>query len=177
MYINDYLNKLEVQGKKHVLLIATPKDKYPNQYDAEYYKLENAILAEPKSYLGIYEENEDEIMQYVAFRIFLKPIICDYYSVSNRTTTKVKRFGRDEIISFIVAKHYYDTVPVGVKTEVEAIEDGKLQAENFLKQYPIEKFEFASVQLRKDRGETNILLKLNFKKESDNYYFDHIYKN
>lgn len=176
MKIDNYLNKLEGKtGKRHVLLIITPKDNYPNQFDEEYFVLENAVLANPKSYIDIYEENEAEIMQYVAFRLFIKSIICDNYRLYNRSTTRVKRINRDEIISFLVAKHFYNTVPSGLKTEEEAIEEGLLQAEDFLKRYPIENFEFASVSLEKHSNEADILNKLDFKNESDNYYFDYVY--
>ncbi|MDC7770350.1 hypothetical protein POL88_15590 [Priestia megaterium] len=176
MKINDYLNKLEGKsGKRHVLLIVTPKGKYPNQFAEEYYELENEILAKPKSYMDLYEENEDEIMQYAAFRLFLKPIICDNYRLYDRSTTKVKRMNRDEIISFIVTKHFYDTVPSSEKTEEEAIKEGVVQAEVLLKQYPLENFEFASVKLGKDSDEANVFIKLDFKNESNNYYFDYVY--
>ncbi|MGD6879283.1 hypothetical protein [Bacillus infantis] len=176
MAIDDYLSKLAGEsGKRHVLLIVTPRGNYPNQFDEEYYDLEKAVLNKPKSYIDIYEENEDEIMQYVAFRLFLKSAICDYYRLYDRSTTKVKRISQDEIISFIVAKHFYNTVPSGEKTEEEAIGEGILQAESFLDQFPYTDFEFASVKLGKDSDEANVLIKLDFKNESDEYYFDHVY--
>lgn len=176
MEINNYLNKLEGNsGKRHVLLIVTPKDKYPNQFDAEYYELESSVLAKPKSYINLYEEDEAEIMQYVAFRLFLKSVICDNYRLYDRSITRVHRMNRDEIISFIVAKHFYDTVPSGKKTEEEAIKEGILQAEAFLKQYPVEHFEFASVKLRKDSDEANVLIQMDFINNTDNFYFDYVY--
>ncbi|MGG0569759.1 hypothetical protein ABE033_13750 [Priestia megaterium] len=176
MRINDYLNKLEGKsGKRHVLLIVTPKDNYPDQFSEEYYELENTILAKPKSYIDLYGENENEIMQYVAFRLFLKPVICDNYRLYDRSKTKIKRMNKDEITSFIVAKHFYDTVPSSKKTEEEAITEGLLQADALLKQYPFKNFEFASVKLGKDSDEANVLIKLDFKNKSDNYYFDYVY--
>ncbi|MED3888279.1 hypothetical protein [Priestia aryabhattai] len=176
MGINDYLNKLEGKsGKRHVLLIVTPKGSYPDQFSEEYLELENAVLAKPKSYIDLYGENEDEIMQYVAFRLFLKSAICDTYRLYDRSTTRVKRMNRNEITSFIVAKHFYDTVPSSKKTEEVAIADGLLQAEDLLKQYPFESFEFASVKLDKDSDEANVFIKLDFKNESNNYYFNYVY--
>jgi hypothetical protein len=176
MDINNHLKNLEGEsGKRHVLLIVTPKNNYPNQFDAEYYDLESAVLAKPKAYISLFEENENEIMQYVAFRLFLKPSICDNYRLSDRSTTRVHRMKKDEVISFFVAKHFYDTVPSGVKTEEDAINEGILQADDFLKRYPTEHFEFASVKLRKDSDEANVLIDLDFKKDNDNFYFDHVY--
>lgn len=176
MEISNFLSKLEGErGKRHVLLIVTPKDRFPNQFDNEYYDLESAILAKPKSYIDIYEEDEAEIMQYVAFRLFLKDTICDNYSLYNSTTTRVKRLNRDGIMSFIVAKHFYDTVRSGEKTEEEAIQEGLVQAEEFLGRFPYEKFDFASVKLTKDSDEANVLIKLDFKNDSNHYYFDYVY--
>lgn len=175
MVIMDYLDKLEGTSKRHVLLIVTPKDNYPNQFDKEYYALEKTILAKPKSYIDIFEEEEAEIMQYVAFRLFLKEIICDNYRLYDRSTQRVKRMSRDEIISFNVAKHFYEAVPSGEKTEEEAIKEGVLQAEDFLKQYSFEDYEFATVSLEKDSDEANLITKLDFRNESDNFYFDYVY--
>lgn len=176
MAIMQYLDQLEGQNKRHVLLIVTPKGEYPTQFSrAEYYNLENSILEKPKSYIEMYEEDEPEIMQFTAFRMFLRPVICDKKLLHNKSLTKVKRVKKEEVISFIVAKHYYNTVPYGEKLEEEAISEGVLQAEKFLKKYPIEKFEFASVKLGKDSEEANVFIKLDLQNVSKDYYFDYVY--
>lgn len=178
MKILNYLSKLEGKNKRHVLLIITPKGEYPNQFSNEqFYSLEKAILNKPKSYSYIYNENENEIMQYVAFRLFLKPVICDNYSLVNKTTTKVKRINEEGIRSFFVAKSFYDTVPFGKKTEKEAIDYGLSHSNNFLKRFPLDKFDYASVALTKDSNEANTLILLDFKNKSNSYYFDYVYVN
>lgn len=176
MTIDNYIDKLEGEGKRHVLLIVTPKDKYPDQFfDNRFYNLEQAVLKNSNSYTNIYEENQNEIMQYVALRLFLRPVICDKYSVRNRTITKIKRLSEREIISFFVAKHFYETVLFGEKNEEEAINDGKIQAKEFLEKYPLDNFEFASVRLTKDSDKANVLIKLDFENKNKNYYFDYVY--
>ncbi|NFA59473.1 hypothetical protein K8O96_12055 [Clostridium sporogenes] len=176
MKIESYLEKLEGNSKRHVLLIMTPKDEYPNQFSYdEYFNLEESILDKPKSYVGIYDKNQDEIMQYVVFRLFLKPMICDKYRLSNRTITKVKRIKKEEIVSFFVAKSFYDTVPSGEKTQDEAIDYGITKGEEFLKEFPLDKFEYASVALDKDSDEANTLISLDFTNKNDKYYFDYVY--
>lgn len=146
MGIMKYLDQLEGNSKRYVLLIIAPKEKYPIQIiDDLFYKLENSILEKPKSYISIYGEDPNEMMQYVAFRQYLSPVICDKYSLSNRSKTKLKRLNEKEIISFLVAKRFYDTVPYGEKTEEEAIREGKTNAEGFLVKYPLSQFEHASV--------------------------------
>lgn len=176
MKINHYLSKLEGEGKRHVLIIVTPKNEYPDHIlDNRFYNLEQSILKKPKSYIDIYEENQNEIMQYVAFRLFLSSVICDRYSLVNRITTKIKRLNEKEIISFFVAKYFYDTVPSGKKKEEEAVDEGEIQAEEFLAKYPFDKFEYASVELGKDSDEANVLIKLDFHNQNNNYYFDYVY--
>ncbi|WP_102274081.1 hypothetical protein [Cytobacillus massiliigabonensis] len=176
MPINEYLNQLEGKGKRHVLLIVTPKGMYPTQFSrSEYYDLENAILKSPKSYIDLYEDDEPEIMQFTAFRLFLKPVICDSERLYDKSVSKVRRLKRDEIVSFIVAKQFFNTVPYGEQIEEEAISAGLITAKEFLEKYPLDKFEFASVKLGKDSNEANVFIKLNLKNESDNYYFDYVY--
>lgn len=172
----QYLNQLEGQNKRHVLFIVTPKGEYPTQFSrAEYFNLENSILKEPKSYIEMYEEDVPEIMQFTAFRLFLKPVICDNERIYDRSIIKLKRLKEDEITSFIVAKHFFDTVPYSKKSEGEAINDGLIQAKEFLEKYPVSKFEFASVKLGKDSEEANVFIKLDLKNDSDDYYFDYVY--
>lgn len=176
MSIIKYLNQLEGRNKRHVLLIVTPKNEYPTQFSrAEYSEIEKSILKKPESYIDLYEEGIPEIMQFTAFRLFIKPVICDKERLYDRSITKVKRLDEDRIVSFIVAKHFYDTVPHGEKSEEEAIKYGWGQAQKFLNKYPINKFEFASVELEKDSDEANVFIKLDFKKESEKYYFDYVY--
>ncbi|MDO3675929.1 hypothetical protein [Paenibacillus ehimensis] len=176
MSINSYLDKLEGTSKRHVLLIVTPKEKYPNQYlDETYYELEKSILEKPRSYISVYGDDPNEVMQFVAFREYIRPEFTDRYLLREDRTNKVKRMDEKELISFIVAKHFYDTVPYGEKKEEEAIKDGEVQANQFLEKYPLSRFEHASVVLGKDTKEANVLIKLNFTNLSDNYYFDYVY--
>lgn len=176
MKIGQYLSKLEGNNKRHVLLVVTPKGAYPTQYSyEEYYHLEKAILEKPKSYIDLYEEDEPEIMQFAAFRIFLKPIICDAERLYDKSLNRVKRLNKEEITSYFIARHFYDTVPYGEKNEEDAIIDGKTQFEKFIEKYPLDKFEFASVELSKDSTEANILIKINFKNQDKNFYFDYVY--
>lgn len=176
MEIESYLGNLEGNHKRHVLLIMTPKDKYPNQFSYdEYFNLEESILDKPKSYVGIYDKNQDEIMQYVAFRLFLKSKVCDRYSLSNKMMAKVRRINREGIISFFVVKSFYDTVPSGEKKQKEAIDYGLTKGKEFLKRFPLDKFEYVSVALDKDSNEANVLISLDFTNQSDKYYFDYVY--
>lgn len=173
--IEKYLDELEGVGKRHVLLIATPKDEYPDHIlDNKFYKLEQSVLMKPRAYIGIYED-DDEIMQYVAFRLFLSPVICDKYSLRSMTTTKIRRLSEREIINFFVIRHFYNTVPYGEKKEEEAINDGKTEGKEFLKKYPIDKFEHTSVNVGKDSDEANVLIKLKFENKNNDYYFDYVY--
>ncbi|QNK89862.1 hypothetical protein H7992_09545 [Sporosarcina sp. resist] len=176
MPIEQYLDQLEGQNKRHVLLIITPKGEYPTQFSRKkYHNLEDSILENPKSYIGFYEEDVPEIMQFTAFRLFLKPLICDNERIYDRSISKVRRLKKDGIVSFVVAKHFYNTVPYGEKTEENAINEGLSRAEDFLRKYPIEEFEFASVELGKDSDEANIFIKLDLKHDNDDYYFDFVY--
>lgn len=176
MSIDWYLDQLEGQNKRHVLLVVTPKGEYPTQFSrGEYYNLENSILEKPKSYIELYEEDEPEIMQFTAFRLFLKSVICDNERIHDRSIIKLKRLKKEGITSFIVAKHFFDTVPYSEKTQEKAISDGLKQAEDFLEKYPTSKFEFATVKLGKDSDEANVFIKLDLKKDSDDYYFDYVY--
>lgn len=177
MTIRKYLDQLEGESKRHVLLIVTPKGAYPTQYSREYYELEQAILENPKSYIELFEDSVPEIMQFTAFRLFLKSIICDNEQLSAQSITHVRRLDEAEITSFIVAKHYYDTVRYGEKLEEDAISHGLVQATEFLERYPVEKFEFGSVELGKDSNAANVLINLNLKNNSDTYYFDYVYVN
>ncbi|WP_430788395.1 hypothetical protein VBD025_00860 [Virgibacillus flavescens] len=176
--ITNYINKLEGKGKRHVLLIITPKGEYPNQFSRrEFQNLENAILEKPKSYISLFEDDENEIMEYAAFRLFLKPVICDNYRLHDKSTIKLKRLNEEEIKSFTITKHFYETVPYGKKKEQEAINDGIKKAEQFKKDFPIDNYEFASVKLDKNSDEANIFIDLNLKsnKNDKDIYFDFIY--
>ena len=81
----------------------------------------------------------------------------------------------EEIINFFAVKHFYNTVPYGEKKEEQAISDGKMEGKEFLKKFPLNKFEYASVRLEKDSDEANVLIKLDFQNVSDGYYFDYVY--
>lgn len=176
MSIHDYLDRLEGKSKRHVLLIVTPKDKYPiNFLEEDYYSLERAILQTPKAYMSLYGDDPNEIMQYVAFREYLRPLICDKYHMANKKTEKVKRLRKEDIVSFIVAKHFFDTVPSSQKKEEEAITDGLSLAEEFLLKFPLSKFEHTSVKVGKDSTEANVLIEISFENRINNYYFDHVY--
>lgn len=176
MAIQKYLEKLEGEGKRHVLMIVTPKGSYPTQFSRDdYTSLENAILDKPNAYIDLFEQDVAEIMQFTAFRLFLKPIICDKERLFDNSITMVNRLKKDQIISFFVTKHFYDNVPSGKLTEEEAINEGLTLAEQFLVKYPVNNFEFASVKLGKDSDEANILIKLDFKNDSNQYYFDYVY--
>ncbi|AJK87674.1 MULTISPECIES: hypothetical protein [Lysinibacillus] len=178
MSITNYLEKLDGTGKRHVLLIVTSKDSYPTQFSREEYaNLEKAILDKPSSYIDLFEPEMPEIMQFTAFRLFLKPIICDKERLSDRSITKVNRLKKDQIISFFVTKHFYNTVPGGKLTQDEAINEGLIIAEQFLEKYPVNIYDFASVKLGKDSNEANILIKLDFKNDSNEHYFDYVYIN
>lgn len=175
MLYEEYLNLLNVKGKKHLLLIATPKGEYPNQYSNEYFDLETSLLANPDSYIDLFEEGKKEIMQYVAFRLYLKSFICDDYRLQYKTTEKLKRFSKDQVESFFVVKEFFNTFPNEEKEEIDAINDGLSYAKTFFEKYPFDKFEFATVQLGKDSDEANVFLKLDLKNDSNNYYFDYVY--
>ncbi|MEB4781411.1 hypothetical protein P5G60_06595 [Paenibacillus jamilae] len=176
MGIDKFLEILEGERKRHVLLIVTPQGKYPiNILGQDFYDLEKAVLSEPKSYISIYEEGTNEIMQFTAFRLFLSQIIADKYDLPYKTTDKVKRMDGKELEAFFVAKSFFDTVPFGVKTEKEAIESGKNTCADFLNKYPQSKFEYATVALRKDSNEANVILDLSIKNQSEDYYFDRVY--
>ncbi|WP_391123523.1 hypothetical protein [Psychrobacillus sp. L3] len=177
MTIRKYLDQLEGKSKRHVLLIVTPKDEYPTQYSNEYCELEQSILEKPKTYIELFEDGVPEIMQFTAFRLFIKPLICDKEQLSVKSTAHVRRLNEDEITSFIVVKHFYDTVRYGEKLEEDAISHGLVLATEFLENYPINKFEFATVALGKDTDEANVLINLDLKNKSDAYYFDHVYVN
>jgi hypothetical protein len=176
MQINHYLNHLEVVGKKHILLIVTPKDEYPiTLLDNKFYRLEQSVLENPKSFISIYEEGQNEIMQYAAFRLFVSPVICDKYNIEDRGLRKVKRLEYKGIVSFFVIKHFYDTVPYGEKNEEDAINGGQAKAAEFLQTHPLPKYEYACVTLQKDSNEANVILDLTFKQESEDYYLGRVY--
>ncbi|MEK4188091.1 hypothetical protein [Paenibacillus sp. FSL L8-0494] len=176
MSIHDYLDRLEGNSKRHILLIVTPKEKYPiNFLDENYYSLENSILQTPKEYMSLYGDDPNEIMHYVAFREYLRPVISDKYSVAYQTTDKIKRSRKEEIISFIVAKHFYDNVPSGTKKEDAAISDGLILADDFLSKFPLNKFEHVLVKVGKNSDEANVLIDISFQNRNDDYYFDHVY--
>lgn len=176
MEIEKYLDKLVGEGKRHVLMIVTPKGSYPTQFSRDdYTRLENAILDKPNSYIDLFEQEVPEIMQFTAFRLFLKPIICDKERLYDNSLTMVNRLKKDQITSFFVTKYYYDNVPSGKLTEEEAINEGLILAEQFLVKYPINNFDFASVKLGKDSDEANILIKLDFKNDSNEHYFEYVY--
>ena len=176
MSITKYLEKLDGKGKRHVLMIVTPKGSYPTQFSRDdYTDLENAILDKPNSYIDLFEHEVPEIMQFTAFRLFLKPIICDKERLYDKSITRVNRLKKDQIISFFVTKHFYNNVPSGELAEEEAIKEGITSAEQFLEKYPVNNFDFASMELGKDSAEANILIKLNFKNSSNEHYFDYVY--
>ncbi|WP_112181635.1 hypothetical protein [Paraliobacillus zengyii] len=174
--INKYIDCLEGKGKRHVLLIVTPRGSYPNQFShSEYDGIESAILENPKSYISLFEEDEDEIMQYAAFRLYIKPVICDKYQLYDKSTLKLKRMKEKEIESFIITKHFYNTVPSSKENEEEAIRNGIKKAEDFKNKFPIENFEFATVELGKDSNEANVFIDLDFTNKNNNIHFDYIY--
>jgi hypothetical protein len=174
--IHNYIDRLEGKSKRHVLLIVTPKDKYPiNFLEEDYYSLEKSILQTPKEYMSLYHDDPNEIMQYVAFREYLRPLICDKYNMAYRTIEKIRRLRKEDIISFIVTKHFFDTVPSSLKKEEVAITDGLSLAEDFLKKFPLDKFEHTSVKVGKDSTEANVLIDISFENKSNDYYFDHVY--
>ena len=175
--ITSFIDRLEGKGKRHVLLIVTPKGNYPNQFSGkEYDKLEYSILLNPKSFISLFEEGEKEIMQYVAFRLFLKPVICDSYRLYNKQTIKLKRMGLEEIESFMVTKRFYSTVPYNEETEQEAINIGVNEFKHFIRKYPFEQFEFATVYLDKDSEEANLIPGIDFTNKNKNeIYFDYVY--
>lgn len=176
MLIQEYINNLNVKGKKHILMIVTPKGQYPTQFDgSEYLSLENSILKSPTSYIDLFEPDVPEIMQFTAFRLFLKPSICDKENLAQKSISKVNRMSEEQLRSFIVTKHFYDMVPSGKLSEEIAIKEGIQLANKFLEKYPIRDFEFASAILNKDSNEANVLIKIDFMNKDDNYYFDYIY--
>jgi hypothetical protein len=176
MSIYDYLDKLEGKSKRHMLLIVTPKDKYPiNFLEEEYYLLEKSILQKPKGYMSLYGDDPNEIMQYVAFRQYLRPLICDKYDMVYKKNDKIKRAKKEEITSFIVTKHFFDNVPSGLKTEDAAISDGLNLAKDFISKFPLSRFEHVLVKVRKDSNEANVLIDISFENKTEDYYFDHVY--
>ncbi|MGD6781345.1 hypothetical protein ACQCT3_18085 [Sutcliffiella horikoshii] len=174
--ITQYIDKLEGRSKRHVLMIITPKGDYPTQFmNSSYEQLERSVLKNPDSYISLFEDDIPEVMQYVAFRLFLKPVICDKKYLHNNTVEKNKRMKKEDITAFVVTKYFYDTVPYGKKTEDEAINEGLVIAKDFLKKYPTEEFEYATVHLEKDSNGANVFIKLDFSLENDNYVLDYIY--
>jgi hypothetical protein len=176
MQINYYLNILQVVGIKHIMLIVTPKDEYPiSILDDKFYKLEQSVLVDPKSYISVYEEGENEIMQYVAFRMFISRVICDQYNLHDRSVNRVKRLDINGLVSFFVVKHFYDTVPYGENNGEEAINEGERKAKEFLQDHPLDRYEYACVTLEKDSIEANVLLDLHLNNESMDFYFGRVY--
>lgn len=104
-------------------------------------------------------------MQFTAFRLFIKPLICDKEQLSVKSTAHVRRLNEDEITSFIVERHFYDTVRYVEKFEEDAISG------------LVNKFEFATVALEKDSDDANVLINLDLKSNSDAYYFGYVYVN
>lgn len=173
MKIESYISHFGGNGKRPVLLIVTPKNEYPKYLsDERYNNFERAILKNPKSYTYIFEENENEIMQYVGFRHFIKPAICNYY---NRPAENLKKLNEKDVINFFIVKHFYETVPFGLKVEDEAIESGRELGNKFIDKFPIDKFEYASTFFIKDSDECNLLMKLDFNYQNSDYYFDYVY--
>lgn len=176
MDIYKYIDSLEGNSKRHILLVVTPKDKYPiNFLEEAYFSLEKAILKNPKEYMSLYGDDPNEIMQFVTFRHYIRPVICDKYSVRYKTTERVHRGTKDELVSFIVAKHYYQNVPNGSMTVEESIEQGLILANEFLSKYPHNKFEHALIKLDKDSNEANSLINISFASGTDSYFFDQVY--
>lgn len=174
--IRKYLDRLEGRGKRHVLMIVTPRGEYPTQFmDKEYIDLEYSVLKYPENYIPLFEEGVPEIMRYAAFRLFIKPIICDHESLRDKSVTKLKRMNTDDIVSFVVAKHYYETVPFSEKTKEDAIEHGINLADNLLNKYPQDQFEFATVHLGKDSDQANVFINLEFNYDDDSYLLDYVY--
>lgn len=173
MEIESYISQLGGNGKRPVLLIVTPKNEYPKYLsDERYNNFEKAILKNPKSYTYIFEENEKEIMQYVGFRYFLKPAICEYH---NGLAENLKKLNEKDVINFFIAKHFFATVPFGEKSEEEAIKYGKELGGKFIDKFPINKFEYTSTFFVKDSEQYNMLMKLDFNNQNINYYFDYVY--
>ena len=176
MGIHQYLDKLEGNSKRHVLLIVAPKEKYPiNLLEEEYYALERSILKNPRECISLYGDDPNEIMQYVAFRLYIRPIICDKYSMSNNRTDKFKRAKKEEITSFIITKHFFNTVPTSLLSEEESIIEGLTLAKDFLDKFPIDRYEHVLVKVGKDSDEANILIDISFENNNEDYYFDRVY--
>ncbi|GIO88550.1 hypothetical protein J25TS5_54820 [Paenibacillus faecis] len=176
MSIDQYLDRLEGSSKRHILLIVAPKGKYPiNFLDEDYHSFERSILQNPKEYISLYGDDPNEIMQYVAFREYIRPLICDKYSLVYNTKEKVRRATKEEITSFIVAKSFFDSVPSGLKTEEESIEDGLTQAYDFLNKFSLERFEHTLVKLGKDSDEANVVINISLKNNTDEYYFERVH--
>lgn len=176
MRIDEYIDNLQVQGKKHIVMIVTPKDEYPDNFiDVKYHKFEKGILKNPLSYISLYDSGQSEIMQYTAFRIFVKPVICDKYSIRYRTTEKLRRLNEKGIRSFFVVQRFYESVPSGTRTEAESINEGNNRSLDFIAKHPLEHFEYGFAIIEKDSNEANVLMDIDFNGENEGYYFAPVY--
>lgn len=176
MEIEQYLNRIHGRGKRFAALIVTPKDRYPTNFnDEKYWDFVDSILLNPSHYIGVFQTERPEMMQEVAFKIFVRPLIADYYHLSTKTTDYAPRAKHENIEAFWVAKSFYAHVPYGEMTEEEAIKKGLGLAEEFLDKYPIGSYEFVVKDINRHDDGASILNDLAFNKADSDYYFDFVY--
>ncbi|WP_339307656.1 hypothetical protein [Paenibacillus sp. FSL R5-0519] len=175
MDIQNYLDSLNSSGKHHLILVVAPKGEFPTDIiDQKYLMFEKSILKNPKSYIGLYENELDEIMQFTAFRIFLKDEVTDHYNLPYSTVEGKKRATSEEVLNFFVVKEFYNHVPHGNKSEEDAITEGTESGREFLKKYNNDEYEYVITSLGKHSNAANVLLDINFS-SNEAYHFDKVY--
>ncbi|QPK89801.1 DUF3775 domain-containing protein [Bacillus velezensis] len=170
--IEAYKSNLGIFEKSYVLLIVTPRDKFPESTDN---KLVNeflkGIFPNKDKYIGIYEESRDEILQDVYFRMRVFPLIQDKYNYANMRV--IYRANKQEIESYFAVKEFYDQVSKCV-SESRALYKGLDKATSFLDKYPLNDFDVKIVRSERYDDGCVFLDEMSFE-NSDGYHFEYFF--
>lgn len=176
MEISKYMDALNIDRKCFVALVVAPKGMYPEKsYGQKLDLFVKNVLIEKSGYISLFEEGRPEIMQDVAFKLFTVPLIGDSYSLINDELTKKPRANARDIENYFIVKRFYKTVPYSELTEEEAIQKGKREAEEFLKNYSPTELEIVVTTLGRDEDGVQNLGDFSFTQGNDQYHFNFFY--
>ncbi|MCV2523161.1 MULTISPECIES: hypothetical protein [Bacillus] len=175
--LNHYRKCLSVNYESIILLVATPKGKYPSKsVDLKTKEFVNEILYK-EYYIDIYEKGKKEILQDTAFKLFTLPLIGDSFDHKVNKTVANSRASEDKVEAFFVLQSInkeFQENNSNISID-KAIKRGEESAKLFLNCYPLGTHDVSVIPVERGNEGVELLLDMKFKDNASEYYFDFTY--
>ncbi|WP_406590326.1 hypothetical protein [Bacillus atrophaeus] len=175
--LNQFRECLSVNFESIILLVATPKEKYPSKsVDLKTKEFVNMIL-DKDHYIYIYEKGKKEILQDTAFKLFTLPLIGDSFDHKINRTIENSRASKDKVEAFFVLQSInkeFQENNSNINID-NAIKSGEESAKLFLNCYPLDTHEVTVIPVERGSEGVELLLDMQFKNNASEYYFDFTY--